>query len=167
MQANPSPMNPMALQSIANFFDAVSELRRLGVIRSDKYLGDLAEYICSHFFDIELAASGRQPGYDGIANNARFQIKYHGSSTRTNIDLGDPTQYDTLLVVLGPASMLRAPAYTDDFLVYRMPSESVKSHVRKDQVTYSCGKTPFARVPDKAFSIRAQLNAMVADAPAG
>jgi hypothetical protein len=131
-------MNAMALQAIANFFEAVSELRKLGVIRSDKYLGDLAEYICSNFFDIELAASGRQPGYDGIANNARFQIKYHGSSTRTNIDLGDPSQYDTLLVVLGPASMLRDPAFAEDFLVYRMSSESVRSHVRKNQVTYSC-----------------------------
>ena len=123
-------MSPMTLQAIADFFEAVSELRRLGVIRSDKYLGDLAEYICSHFFAIELAASGRQPGYDGIANDARFQIKYHGSSTRTNIDLGDPSQYDTLLVVLGPASMLRDPAYDEDLLVYRMSCESVRSYIR-------------------------------------
>ena len=143
--------------AIADFFDAAARLRTLRIIRSDKYLGDIAEFICSHFFEIELAASGRQVGYDGKDNEGNVQIKYHGSSTRTNIDLGDPAHYESVLVVLGPASMLRAAAYADDFLLYRMSSATVREHARKNKTTYSCGRKPFARPPDKTFNLRPQI----------
>ncbi len=146
-------MDPQVLDAIARFFDSTSELRRLGVIRSDKYLGDLAEYICSHLFEIELAASGRQVGFDGTRDGRSIQIKYHGSSTRTNVDFGDPDQYQEALVVLGPASRLRPAKQNADFLIYRFSSAMVREHAQRDGLTYSCGGTPFQRDPDRIFSL--------------
>ena len=81
-------MNTEIKDAIKEFYDSVEKLKSLGIIRSDKYLGDIAEYISSYFYEIELAESGRQPGHDGSDNEGRVQIKYHGSPTRTNIDLG-------------------------------------------------------------------------------
>jgi len=148
-------MEAPILAAISEFFDAVAKLRRLGVIRSDKYLGDLAEYIGKHFYEIELAVSGRQVGYDGVDKEGTVQVKYHGSPTRTNIDLGDPSQYDNLLVVLGPDSLLRSTAHSEEFLVYRMSSATARSHLNQKKGTYSCGKLPFARQPDKVLSFQA------------
>jgi hypothetical protein len=141
------------LNAISDFFAAVAQLRELGIIRSDKYLGDLGEYICTHFYGINLASSGRQAGYDGTDADGTIQVKYHGSTTRTNIDLGDPEQYQNLLVVLGPSSLLRPTQFAGDFLVYRMSAEQVRRHKNTDKGTYSCGKVPFARKPDQVFNL--------------
>lgn len=148
-------MEAAVLSAISRFFESVSKLRELGVIRSDNYLGDLAEYIGKHFYEIELAVSSRQVGYDGKDKDGNVQIKYHGSCTRTNIDLGDPNHYANVLVVLGPTSLLRSDRYSGDFLIYRMSSETVRSHLNKSKGTYSCGKKPFARTPDKILSFQA------------
>jgi hypothetical protein len=148
-------METPILSAISEFFDAVAKLRKLGVIRSDKYLGDLAEYIGQHFYEIELAVSGRQVGYDGVDKEGKVQVKYHGSPTRTNIDLGDPNQYDNLLVVLGPGSLLRSTSHAEEFLVYRMSSATARRHLNQKKGTYSCGKLPFARQPDKVLSFQA------------
>ena len=158
-------MEASILSAISEFFDAVAKLRKLEVIRSDKYLGDLAEYIGKHFYEIDLAVSGRQVGYDGVDEEGTVQVKYHGSPTRTNIDLGDPNQYDNLLVVLGPGSLLRSTAHSEEFLVYRMSSATAKSHLNQKKGTYSCGKTPFARQPDKVLSLQATKIKLVEPSP--
>lgn len=119
-------MEAPIISSISEFYDAVAKLRKVGVIRSDKYLGDLAEYICKHFYEVELAVSGRQIGYDGLDKEGKVQVKYHGSSTRTNIYLVNPSQYDNLLVVLGPGSLLRTTAHAAEFLIYRMSSATAR-----------------------------------------
>lgn len=151
-------MEAPILSAISEFFDAVAKLRKLGIIRSDKYLGDLAEYIGQHFYEIELAVSGRQVGYDGVDIEGKVQVKYHGSATRTNIDLGDPSQYNNLLVVLGPGSLLRSTAYAEEFLVYRMSSATARSHLNRMKGTYSCGKLAFARQPDKVLVLSSWQN---------
>lgn len=140
-------------QAIQCFFDAVNKLKDLNIIRSDKYLGDLAEYISAYFYDIELAESGRQPGHDGHDQEGRVQVKYHGSITRTNIDLGKPGEYETLLVVLGPNSLLRSTEYNHDFLIYRMSANQVRKHKNKGSGSYSCGREPFNGLPDKMLNL--------------
>jgi hypothetical protein len=158
-------MEAPILAAMSEFFDAVAKLRKLGVIRSDKYLGDLGEYIGQHFYEIQLAISGRQVGYDGIDKDGKVQVKYHGSPTRTNIDLGDPSKYDNLLVVLGPSSFLRSTANTEEFLVYRMSSAAATAHLNKKKGTYSCGKVPFARQPDKVLCFQGAEIKLVEPAP--
>ncbi len=61
--------------AIEQFFAVADRLKSLSVVRSDKYLGDIAEFICKDQFGIELASSGRQPGYDGHYQGGRVQIK--------------------------------------------------------------------------------------------
>ncbi len=141
--------------ALVDFFNAIDELKKLGIIRSDKYLGDIGEYICKHFYELELASSGREPGHDGYDKDGKVQVKYHGSITKTNVSLGNPGEYDSLLVVLGPNSLLRCSDYKEDFLIYRMSSEEVKNYHNHSTNTYSCGKTPFLRSPDKRLNIRA------------
>lgn len=147
-------MNPEIKQAISDFFEAVAKLKQLGVFRSDKYLGDLGEYISQYFFNVELCESGRQPGHDGIDADGFVQVKYHGSTTRTNVDLGNPDSYQNILVVLGPESLLRNKNYSQDFLVYRMSENDVRSY-RNSNNTYSCGKEPFNRDPDKYMNLNA------------
>lgn len=118
-------MNEEQSKAIERFFEAVEELKRLKVIRSDKYLGDIAEFICKSQFGVELATSGRQPGHDGHIQGRRVQIKYGGGSS-TTIDCGKPEEYEELLVVLGPHSALRTDADPRGFAVYRIPSDLVK-----------------------------------------
>ena len=148
-------MNDEEKQAIKSFFEAVSDLKRLGIIRSDKYLGDLAEYISAYFYNIELAESGREPGHDGQDQEGRVQVKYHGSITRTNIDLGRPDEYENLLVVLGPNSLLRSSYYEGDFLVYRLSADQVREHINHNSGTYSCGREPFSREPDRVLNLSA------------
>ena len=142
-------MNNEVKQSIQRFFEAVTDLKTLEIIRSDKYLGDLAEYISAYFYDMELVESGREPGHDGYDQEGRVQVKYHGSITRTNINLGRPDEYENLLVVLGPNSLLRSPNYTGDFLLYRISSDQVRNHKNQSSGSYSCGKEPFNREPER------------------
>ena len=147
-------MAPEILFALSDFFSTVERLRQFGVIRSDKYLGDIGEFIAKNFYDIELSASGRQPGYDAFGERGRVQIKYHGSRTRTNVDLGNPAEYEVLVVVLGPSSMLRPTGYQEEFLVYEMPSNEVREYQNIDRHTYSCGKAPFNRTPDRRLSLQ-------------
>lgn len=101
-------------------------LRDTGVIRSDRYLGNIAEFLCSDYFGIRLTENLREPGRDGHLHGAAVQIKYHGRSS-TTVDLGDPDVYSAIFIVLGPESQMRPEGETDEFLVYRLDSEEVKS----------------------------------------
>lgn len=146
-------MSPEVKQAISAFYDAVEELKRLDVIRSDKFLGDIAEYITAHIYNIELARSGREVGHDGIDKDGKVQVKYHGSPTKTNVDLGRPNEYDKLLVVLGPDSLLRHPHHTDDFLIYKFTSVEVRQFANAGGSSHSCGKSPFVRKPDQVMNL--------------
>tara|TARA_R110001583_G_scaffold125995_2_gene277585 strand:- start:535 stop:1029 length:495 start_codon:yes stop_codon:yes gene_type:complete len=150
---NESFMESEIKLAIKTFFEQVDKLKELNVIRSDKYLGDIAEYITTYFYNIELAESGREPGHDGIDEDGRVQVKYHGSITKTNLSLGNPNEYENFLVVLGPNSLLRSTKYEDDFLVYRFSSDEVKVHQNSNSGSYSCGKAPFEREPDKSLNL--------------
>ena len=141
--------------AIKEFFEKVSKLTELSIIHSDKYLGDIAEFITACFYNIELAESGREPGHDGVNEDGKVQIKYHGSITRTNIDLGNPDEYETMFVVLEPNSLLRSNRYQEDFLLYRLSSEQVRQHINEKTQTYSCGKSAFNYQPDKVLSLDA------------
>lgn len=148
-------MDTKIKKAIAEFFTSVKTLKCLGVFRSDKYLGDLGEYICKYLYDIKLAENGRQQGYDGIdtKDSSLVQVKFHGSSTRTNIDLGNPDEYDYVLVVLGPDSLLRDPSNTGDFLIYRFSSETVKNYKQGDSNSYSCGKSALTKAPSETLNL--------------
>lgn len=119
-----SAITQQEAKAIDDFFAAAENLRTLGIIRSDKYLGDIAEFLCSRHLNLCLAQSGRQPGHDGLIGDKRIQVKYHGG-TSTTINCGNPEQYDKLLVVLGPNSVHRASPGTG-FIIRQLASETVR-----------------------------------------
>ena len=110
--------------AIENFFVSVSQLKELGIIRSDKYLGDIAEFLGQCWFGLELAESGRQVGYDGKIGKAKIQVKFNGGGS-TTVNCGDPNEYDELMIVLGPDSALRTADGENSFQIYRIPSDAV------------------------------------------
>ncbi|WP_419692474.1 hypothetical protein ACN262_23355 [Burkholderia gladioli] len=111
-------------KAIDAFFSAVDDLKQLGVVRSGKYLGDIAEFLCCNFLKMELAESKKQEGHDGIIQGLRCQVKFSGG-TSTTVDLGNPGAYDRLIVVLGPDSALRPTDVSGRWIIYNIPSEVV------------------------------------------
>ena len=138
--------------AIINFASAVRELRAAGVIRSHRYLGDLAEFLCAKAFDIDLASNLRQVGHDGMREQLRVQIKYNGGK-KTNVGLGDPTTYDEVYVVLGPDSVIRKYDHPADFLIYKLTAKAVQDKGPTIGGEYSCGAECFNREPDRAISL--------------
>ena len=138
-------MNNTQRRAIRNFFAAINELRETEVIRSHRYLGDLGEFLCADAFGIDLAQNLRQVGHDGMREDLRVQIKYNGGS-KTNIDLGDPAEYDEVYVVLGVESVARPIAHLADYLIYVLSSEEVFA-MRTPKGKYSCGKRQLPAEP--------------------
>ncbi|MCG2739112.1 MAG: hypothetical protein L6300_02605 [Syntrophaceae bacterium] len=127
-------------KAIRSFFAAVRKLRELNVIRTERYLGELGEFLAAKKFNLTLAESKKQKGHDTNGLDQRTQIKFHNSPTRTNIDLGQPTQYDRVIVVLGPDSKLHPKGIWDGKVVFfAFDSDHVKKEF-KNEKSYSTGK---------------------------
>lgn len=109
------------------------------MIRSDKILGDLAEWICVQHYGLILATSGRHPGYDGLIGERKVQVKAHNSPKGTNLSVGNPDLYDELIVLIGPRSRLRAGPAGQNFHVYRFSTCHVDANFRRASGCY-CAK---------------------------
>jgi len=111
--------------AINKFFEAAKELKNLGVIVSDRFLGDIGEYIFTKtILGAALEVNKRTKGHDSIFNGKKYQVKLNNSPTKTNIDIGDPNEYDVLIVIIGPDSCLVKP-HGNNFLVYEFNTEEV------------------------------------------
>lgn len=132
--------------ALKKFAEAVAELKDSGVIRSDRYLGDVAEFLCADAFGIQLEENLREGGHDGRRGDLKVQIKY-GGGKKTNMDLGNPDAYDELYAVLGSGSVVRSRNFDGDFLVYRLTSDEVRK-LKNPSGRFSCGASRFARDPD-------------------
>ncbi|EHC04307.1 hypothetical protein Sbal625DRAFT_3896 [Shewanella baltica OS625] len=145
-------MNERQQHALLRFNRSIQELKSAGVIRSDRYLGDIAEFLCADAYGIDLATNQRQAGHDGVRQNLKVQIKY-GGGKKTNMDLGDPSMYDEVYVVLGKDSEVRKHVHSADFLVYCLTKEDVKKIGTTPGGRYSCGASQFDRPPDRCISI--------------
>lgn len=125
---------------IRAYFDCTSKLVDAGLIRSDKVLGDLAEWICVRRFGLVLETSGRHPGYDGLIENSKVQVKAHNSPKGTNLSVGNPDHYDELIVLIGPRSRLRIGPAGQNFHVYRFKADYVEANFRRDSGCYCARK---------------------------
>lgn len=145
-------MDKRQCEALTNFASAIKELKDSGVIRSHRYLGDIAEFMCADAYKIDLATNLREAGHDGVRDDLRVQIKYAGGS-KTNVDFGDPSKYDEVYVVLGKESQVRGHQHVADFLIYKMTSEEVKALPKTKKGKYSRGKNHFLGAPDKVVSL--------------
>lgn len=128
------------------FFKAVEELKDAKIIRSDKYLGDIGEFLACKFFELTPMKSGRHPDYDAETKDGKLvQIKYHDSPKRTNIYVGNPEKYDKLVIVLGPRSFFRKhedknPTSTEkQFIAYVVDCQVILSKWKTESGKFSTG----------------------------
>lgn len=130
--------------AITDFMAAAAKLRAMKVIRSDRFLGDIGEFLAASEFALQLAKSPRQEGHDTEGETDRVQIKFHNSPTRTNIHLGDPNKYDRVLIVIGPDSLLHpGSAYAGKYCFYEFSAPHVQEKFAT-QKGFSCGKQALA-----------------------
>ena len=132
-------------KTIKAFFKAVEELKSSGVVRSDRYLGDIGEFICKKYLRLKPAKSTRQVGHDGEIDGKTVQVKYHGGKS-TTVNCGDPSAYSLLLVVLGPRSVLRPKEAKETFLVYQFASKEIISFKKKNG-QYLCLRSNLPEAP--------------------
>lgn len=129
MTINPNkiPLETNVKNSIRTFFNSVSILSDNQIIRSSKYSADIAEFICSKFYDLELCTNQREIGYDAIdIDKRKVQIKINNSSKKTNQSIGDKTQYDDLYLLITSNSLLFNSTFNQAFvLLYKIPSSSI------------------------------------------
>ena len=72
--------------------------------------------------------------------NDRVQIKFNNSTKGNNIDVGDPLNYEVLIVVVGPRSKLREVGHTsNEFRLYRYTNEEVQ-HWKSKGGKHYCAK---------------------------
>lgn len=128
-------------QLIREYFESVAKLQDANIVRSDKVLGDLGEWICVRKYGLVLESSGRHPGFDGKINNEKVQVKVHNSPEGTNISVGDPEKYDHLIVLIGPRSKLRIGIVDESFHSYRFTSAEVKSSMTRSSGHYCAKRT--------------------------
>ena len=124
---------------IREYLKSVANLQNNNIARSDKVLGDIGEWICAKKYGLILESSGRHPGYDGKIDNEKVQVKVHNSPQGTNLSVGDPEQYDHLIILIGPTSRLRIGDVDESFHSYRFTSSEVKSKMARTSGHY-CAK---------------------------
>jgi hypothetical protein len=137
---------------LKSFAAAVKELKDSEVIRSDRYLGDIAEFLCADAYGINLTTNLREVGHDGLREELKVQIKYAGG-TKTNMDFGDPAKYDEVYVVLGKGSFVRRFPHDADFLIYKNTSDEVFAFGDMEKQRFSRGPTYFTGPPNKTVSL--------------
>lgn len=113
-------------QLINDFFAIASRLNEKGIVRSDKLLGDIGEWLCVKKYGLVLAESGRNKGFDGCIGDNKIQVKVHNAPIGTNVSAGNPDRYDEIIILIGPRSRLRNTDAKLSFHVYRFSSAEVK-----------------------------------------
>jgi hypothetical protein len=115
--------------TIRAFYDSVLNLTEHKIIRSSKYSADIAEFLCSKFFNLTLCVNQRQIGFDAVdKNKKKIQIKINNSTRQTNQPIGDKSKYDFLMLVVTSNSLLFNEKYKGAFLVvYKIPVSKIKS----------------------------------------
>jgi hypothetical protein len=126
-------MNKQQKTTMNQFFKVAKKLSKLGVIRSSKYLGDIAEFICSNLYEIQLNPSGRAIGFDGTdLNGNKVEVKYHGGESGNNIDLSGYKKnqiFNDLYIILGPDSKIRPDnSPPETYLVYRIENYTYEKY---------------------------------------
>lgn len=147
-------MDASDLQLISEFFAVASKLNDAGIVRSDKLLGDIGEWLCVKAYGLVLAESGRSKGFDGCIGDNEIQVKVHNAPIGTNVSVGNPDNYDELIILIGPRSRLRDTDNTQSFHVYRFSSNEVKSTMKRSSGFY-CSKGTLEGKQHEAIALQA------------
>lgn len=124
---------------LSDFFSVVQNLRQTNVLRSDRYLGDIGEFIASTIFDVELSINQREETIDGEINGNTVQVKFNSSPTKTNINVGRARDYDLMILILSSSSKHFPINCNSDFVGYLIDQNSIISNFTQTaNSTFSC-----------------------------
>ena len=112
-------------EKLCQFYKLIKKKKKENIIRSDNIFGDIGEFFCTQVYpDLKLVPSKTNPGYDATENGKKIQIKFSDSCDARNIHVGNPNNYNELIVVLGPKSIHRYTGEDDSrhnkILFYRL-----------------------------------------------
>lgn len=141
-------------QLISEFFAVSSKLNDAGIVRSDKLLGDIGEWLCVKQYGLVLAESGRNKGYDGCIGDSKIQVKVHNAPIGTNVSVGNPAKYDQIIILIGPRSRLRNTDKKLSFHIYRFTSIEVRETMKRSSGFY-CAKGTLRNKPYDEISLEA------------
>lgn len=123
-----------AAEEIRKIADSMARLRSLGVIRSQKLVSDLGEWIVAKLFGGCLAESKTQQDWDVRCDSGRVQVRSHAKAA-DNFNQWTPVsrnydRYEELvIVVLSEVFLVRH--------VYRVPASEVALRVVKGQLRWA------------------------------
>jgi hypothetical protein len=120
----------VALKLLHHIEDSKAELKRLGVIRSDRDpVGDFAEWWAAQQYDLRLAETGVQKGFDAVDRAAcKYQIKARRVASLddcTSFDFARMGQFDFLVIIFLERYSLRPIA------AYKLPRDFALAHLKK------------------------------------
>lgn len=133
---------------IKSFFNIIESLKKFEIIWSDRYLGDIGEYLAAQKYNVKLSNNKREEIIDGHIGEKTVQIKWSGSQTKTNIDIGRLDLYDILILVLPKSSKHYPNNCKSDLVLYKIDSVELLKFISKSNV----GKFYITKEKLKAFS---------------
>jgi len=127
-------------KAITNFFDSIKILEQQNVIKSTRFSGDIAEFLCEKIFNLTPNTNLRAVGFDAIdVNNNKIQIKINNSKTKTNQTIGNKNKFDYLYLIVTSNSFLfdKKINNPDAFiLIYIIPKDELpaKKYIAKKEI---------------------------------
>ncbi|QTV06740.1 hypothetical protein [Faecalibacter bovis] len=119
-------INPEIKIQLISFFDSTKKLKENQIIRSSNFSGDIAEYLCQEIYGLTLCENQREIGYDAVKDGIKYQIKINNSSQKTNQGIGNPSEYNYLLLLITSESKLFNPKYDNYFItIYKIENKDL------------------------------------------
>ena len=135
-------MENEANQLILEFFTIVDKLKSMNVVWSDRYLGDIGEFLAARKYGVKLSDNLREPTIDGYIGKQSVQIKYSGSPTGTNINVGNADFYDILILVLTNSSLHYPDDAEFDLVTYKIDmSDLIREQLKTEKGNYYISKS--------------------------
>lgn len=140
-------MNNDVSIKLKSFFNIIESLKDANIIWSDRYLGDIGEYLAAQKYNVVLSGDKRKEIIDGHIDEKTVQIKWSGSKTNTNINIGKLDMYDILILVLPKSSKHYPNNCKSDLVLYKIDSTK-----QLQSITKSNGKFYITKAKLKTFS---------------
>lgn len=118
--------------ALERWCSAISDLKNLGVVRSQKVLSDFSEWLVTEIYAGERPRSRAHPGYDVLAGSEKIQVKAHAKSEENPnrwSTIKDLEKFDTLVLLI-----LSTTYKVQEF--YRISSKELRPFLRADKEGY-------------------------------
>ncbi|WP_442636557.1 hypothetical protein [Rossellomorea marisflavi] len=125
---------------LREFFEVVNKMKSANIIRSDRFLGDIGEFIISKELNVKLESNLRNEGFDATLKDKKYEIKYANGS-KTNVSVSAEADYEYLVVLVGGDSKLSKNKVSGTFDVFLIPKENILKEANKGNKNYSFGMT--------------------------